>query len=89
VVRYRVAYAPASLPNAPPTVYIADQSGRPMSNDTTDVTGKAARRRAAFRISSLGATLDSVVVEASVSYKGAPVTGSPVRLVFPVKLASQ
>jgi hypothetical protein len=89
VVRYRVLYAPASLPNAPPTVYIADQSGRPMSNDTTDATGKAVRRRAAFRISSLGATLDSVVVEASVSYKGAPVTGSPVRLVFPVKLAAQ
>ena len=86
IVRYRVAYAPASLPNTPPTVYIADQSGRPMSNDTTDATGKATKRRAALRISSLGATLDSIVVEASVSYKGALVTGSPVRLVIPARL---
>ena len=89
VVRYRVAHGPASQPNAPPTVYIADQSGRPMSSDTTDATGKATRRRAAFRIGSFGGTLDSIVVEASVSYKGAPVTGSPVRLVIPAKLVTQ
>jgi hypothetical protein len=86
IVRYRVTYAPASLPNSPPTVYIADQSGRPMSSDTTDATGKAIRRRAAVRISSLGATLDSIVIEASVSYKGSLVTGSPVRLVIPARL---
>lgn len=87
IVRYRVASAPASKPGAPPTVYIADQSGRPMSNDTTDGSGKALRRRAALRISSLGATLDSIVIEASVSYKGSLVTGSPVRLLIPMKLA--
>lgn len=88
IVRYRVTHAPAARAGTPPTVYIADQSGRPMPNDTTDATGNATKRRAALRISSLGAGLDSIVVEASVSYKGLLVTGSPVRLVIPAKLAS-
>ena len=86
IVRYVVTRAPASLPGAPPTVYIADQTGRPMSSDTTDTGGRATRRRAALRINALGAPLDSIVVEASVTYKGAPLLGSPVRLVIPAKL---
>jgi hypothetical protein len=89
VVRFAVVRAPASQPGSPPTVYISDQQGRPMSTDTTDVSGRANHRRAALRITAVSpsATLDSIVVEASASYKGVPLKGSPVRLVIPAKLA--
>jgi hypothetical protein len=86
VVQYAVTRMPASLPGNPPTVYISDPAGRPMSRDTTEASGRASRRRAAMRITALGGPLDSIVVEASASYKGAPLQGSPVRLVIPVKL---
>jgi hypothetical protein len=87
VVRYAVIRAPASRPGAPPTVYIADGSGRPMSSDTTDAGGRANRRRAAVRVNALNAVLDSIVVEASASYKGTSLQGSPVRLVIPARSA--
>ncbi len=86
IVHYTVTRAPASLAGAPPTVYIADASGRPMPNDTTDVSGRATRRRAAMRINALGGALDSIIIEAAVLYKGVPLQGSPVRLVFPAKV---
>ena len=84
-MRYRVIFPTASQPGNPPPVYIGDQSSRPMSADTTDIGGHATKRRAVVRVQSLSA-LDSVVVEGAVQYKGAPLKGSPVRLVIPAKL---
>ena len=86
VVQYKVTRAPASKPGSPPTVYISDASARPMFSDTTDTGGRANRRRAAVRVTALGAALDSIVVEASATYKGAPLQGSPVRLVIRARL---
>ncbi len=88
IVRYAVVYQPASLAGKPPTVYIGDFSARAMSVDTTDASGHANKRRAMVRVDALGAALDSIVVIASVQYKGAPLRGSPVRFVIPAKLVA-
>ena len=86
LVRYRVVYAPPPSAGKDSTVYIGDLSSRPTSVDTTDAAGHAVRRRVVVRVNALGAVLDSVVVTASVQYKGAPLRGSPVRFVIPAKL---
>lgn len=65
--------------------------GRPVNDagatsavDTTDASGTA-QRRVRLDIARLTAPIDSVVVSASVRYRGAHVRGSPVRLVLKVK----
>jgi hypothetical protein len=84
VVRYRIVYSPSALPGQPPTAYIGDDGGRPSPTDTT-VSGGNVSRRAVLRIRALGAPLpDSIVAEASASYKGAALVGSPVRFVVRV-----
>jgi hypothetical protein len=85
VVRYRILYAPAAGPGQPPTAYIGNDAARPSNADTTDAAGGASRR-AVLRIRSLGVNLpDSIVVEASASYKGALIKGAPSRFVVRVK----
>jgi hypothetical protein len=54
--------------------------------DTTDASG-AAGRRIRMDVSRLSAVNDSVVVIASVKYRGAPVRGSPLRLVLELRPA--
>jgi hypothetical protein len=55
--------------------------------DTTDNTGTASRR-IRLRPVHLTALTDSIIVRATVKYRGAQVLGSPVRLVLKVKPAS-
>jgi hypothetical protein len=88
VVRYRVVYSPAALPGQPPTAYIGDDGGRPSPTDTTAIGGNVSRR-AVLRIRALGAPLpDSIIVEASASYRGAVLLGAPVQFVVRVCAAS-
>ena len=72
-----------------PAVYIGE-AGKPSTTDTTDASGSASRslyvltRRLADPSLVCGQKADSVVVEASATYKGAPLAGSPVHIVVPV-----
>jgi hypothetical protein len=55
--------------------------------DTTDASGVAGRA-VRVRPVHLTATVDSVIINATVKYRGAPVIGSPVRLVVELKPGS-
>lgn len=86
LVRFQVI-RPANLTNdTTAAVYLVDDQFRASTLDTTTASGQAARRvrvRAAqFPVAQGSARVtDSVVVQATLTYKGRPVPGSPVRLV--------
>jgi len=74
-----------------PAVYIGDAGGKPSIRDTTtDASGSASRtvyvltRRLADPGIVCGQKADTVIVEASATYKGAPLAGSPARIIGPV-----
>jgi len=67
-------------------VYLVDDQGRASTLDTTDDSGAAGRR---VRVRALqfpvGTAVESVVVRATVTYRGQPLKGSPVRITAPVR----
>lgn len=74
-----------------PAFYIGNSDGKPSTLDTTDAGGNSNHkllwvltRRLADPSLVCGQKADSVVVEASATYKGAPLAGSPARIVVPV-----
>ncbi len=72
---------------SPATIGVAElvtENGRPSSADTTDASGVASRR-IKLDPTKLTAVTDSVIVQASVRYRGINVKGSPARLVLKVK----
>ncbi len=70
-------------------VFLVDEAGRASVLDTTDISGTAGRKvRVRSTVYPAGAAADTVVVRASVSYKGKSLNGSPIRLVLPVKRGS-
>lgn len=85
-VRFEVL-SPANVSNdTTKSVYLVDDGGRASVLDTTDVSGVAGRsvriRAALFPPT---AAIDSVIVQAIVSYKGLSLKGAPVRIALPVK----
>lgn len=69
--------------------YLIDDQGRASTLDTTDDSGVAGRRvRVRALQFPLGAAVESVVVRATVTYKGQPLKGSPVKLTAPVRRGS-
>lgn len=86
LVRYQVVYAPPTAAGETPAVYIGNDASALSTVDTTDATGKASHRYAYLRLKAIAGTPDSVVVEATVQYKGLAVRGSPLRYVIPVRL---
>lgn len=93
LVHLKLTRTLASSSQTQPAVYFVDQSGKPMSADTTDASGKTSKakldvlsRNLADQALVSGQKIDSVIVEASATYKGVPLAGSPVRLVVPVKV---
>jgi hypothetical protein len=71
----------------PPTdttqIFLVGDNGRPSYVDTTDASGSVSRR-VRLRIAPGLVAPDSAVVTIRASYKGQPLTGSPVRLVLPI-----
>jgi hypothetical protein len=91
IVRFTLVRAPTSLDPKRPAAFLADDSNNPSVVDTTDQSGQASRRVvviAAFLGDKdvLAGKPDSAIVEARAFYKGVALTGSPARLVIPVKL---
>ncbi len=83
VKSYVVSFALANPANTGLATLVND-ANRPSLVDTTDATGVAGRK---IRIdpARLTALVDSVIVQATVKYRGTAVRGSPVRLVLRVK----
>lgn len=64
-------------------IFLVGENGRPSYADTTDGSGRAARR-VRLRIVPGLVPPDSAVITISASYKGAALKGSPARLVLPL-----
>lgn len=63
---------------------LVNESGAASRTDTTDASGIASRR-IRLNPAKLIALTDSIIISASVKYRGAHIRGSPVRLVLKVK----
>lgn len=64
-------------------IYLVNESNRASYVDTTDASGRASRR-VRLKITPGLVPPDSAVVTIRASYKGQPLTGSPIRLVLPI-----
>ena len=89
VVNYELTKAPATIPSSIPGVFLSENGTNPSPVDTTDAVG--ASRKLFVRSWLLadqavraGTKTDSAVVIVRTSYKGAPVPGSPIRVVIPI-----
>lgn len=83
---YLVSFAVIS-PTDTALATLVNTAGLASRVDTTDATGTASRA-IRLRPVHLTALTDSIIVSATVKYRGAQVLGSPVRLVLKVKPAS-
>lgn len=84
-VRYTVEYRGTTLPPGDETLaWFVDESNRRTSIDTTSTDGRAARR---LRVVStaLASDADSLLVTATVTARGAPLAGTPLRIVLQVR----
>ena len=74
-------------------MFIADNTNHLATADTTTEQGTSTRRLVVIsaRLSDqalvAGTKTDTAIVEARASYKGAPLDGSPVRFVIPIRVA--
>ena len=90
IVKYALVHAPGTISTSKtPAVFLADDQGNPSVVDTTDASGHASRSVVVVTAflndtSLLRGRIDSAVVTAQTSYKGALVSGSPVRIVIPI-----
>lgn len=89
LVRFQIVRPANPTNDTTASVFLVDDQQRPSTLDTTASNGQAARRvrvRAAQFPAAQGTSsvTDTVVVQATVLYKGKPVPGAPVRLVAPV-----
>jgi hypothetical protein len=85
-VRFEIV-APANPTNdTTKAVYLVDDQGRASVLDTTDASGNAGRKvRVRATLFPVGTATDTVVVRASVTYKGRALAGSPILVRQPVK----
>jgi hypothetical protein len=90
IVKYQLLHAPGTISSSKtPAVFLADDQGNPSTVDTTDASGHASRNVIVVTAflsdtSLLRGRVDSAVVTAQTSYKGALVSGSPLRIVIPI-----
>jgi len=94
IVHFTLQYAPRSANSAAPAIFLADDRGQPSVVDTTDGSGRASRDVVVITpflgdSAVLFGKIDSVVVLAQASYRRALVSGSPVRIVIPLKVAAK
>jgi hypothetical protein len=86
VKSYIVSFAIVSPPDTLLALLVND-AGKSSRVDTTDASGQASRR-IRLNPARLAALTDSIIVQATVKYRGAPVRGSPTRIVLKVKPAT-
>lgn len=85
LVRFEVLQPANPTNDSTKSAFLVNDQHKLSNIDTTDASGSASRfvrvRSAQFPV---GSTPDSVVVRATVTYRGQPVKGGPVRIVVPV-----
>jgi hypothetical protein len=85
VIRFQLEAGGRQIPESDTTqIYLVADNGRPSYADTTDLSGKASRRLRLRVVPGL-VPPDSAVITVSAAYRGIPLTGSPVRLVLPLR----
>lgn len=85
VVTFQLEIGGRQIPESDTTqVYLVAENGRPAYADTTDQSGTASRRLR-LRVAPGLVPPDSAVITVSAAYRGIPLTGSPVRLVLPLR----
>lgn len=86
LVRYSLVMPANGTNDSTAAVFLVNEAGLASSIDTTDATGIATRFvRVRAALFPAGTEPDSVVVEASASYRGVPLRGAPVRMTVPVR----
>ncbi|MFN8571889.1 MAG: hypothetical protein U0132_07515 [Gemmatimonadaceae bacterium] len=86
VVYYRLTYQGTDVaPGDTSLLFLVNEQGRPAVADTTDTQGLVSRRVRFKLVPGKVPALDSIIVTAQASYKGALVLGAPARMVVPVK----
>jgi len=88
IVRFQLEAGGRVIPETDTSqVFLMGDNGRPSYVDTTDLGGRVSRR---MRLKVLPGLVppDSAIITVSASYRGVPLTGSPVRLVLPVRPAT-
>jgi len=84
VVTFQLEAGGRVIPPADTTqLFLVAENGRPSYADTTDASGRASRRLRLKIVPGL-VPPDSAVITVIASYRGAPLTGAPVRLVLPL-----
>jgi hypothetical protein len=83
VASYVVSFRITSQSN-PELARLVGDNNQPSSVDTTDASGIASRK-IRIDVTKLSNPVDSVIVEALARYRGAPVRGTPARLVVRLK----
>jgi hypothetical protein len=85
IVSFTLQYHGVVVPAGDTTaVWLVNDAGRPSQVDTTDTQGIAARR-VRYRVGTTVPPVDSAIVIARASYRGAPLAGSPVQRVLPIR----
>lgn len=85
VVRFQLEAGGRVIPESDTTqIFLINDTGRPSYADTTDQQGRVARR-VRLRVAPGLVPPDSAVITMSATYRGTPLTGSPVRLVLPLR----
>lgn len=86
LVKYEISGPANSINDSTRGAYLVDETGKVSNVDTTDASGLAARyvRVRPSQFPPAG-TVDSVIVLATVRYRGENVKGSPIRIKVPVK----
>lgn len=86
LVRYELLYPANPTNDSTKVAFLVNQQQKLSNIDTTDFSGNAERFvRIRAEQFPAGAAADSAVVRVTVSYRGKPLKGSPIRIVFPVK----
>ena len=86
VVGFRLRYKSVDIaPTDTSLLYLANESGRPSTADTTDANGIVSRRVRFKVVPGQIPALDSVIVTAETRYRGVLVPGAPARMVVRVK----
>ena len=86
LVRYAVVMPANPSNDSTAAVFLVNDAGKASTVDTTDAQGVASRKvRVRAALFPASAEPDSVVVEATSSYRGTLLKGAPVRIVVPVQ----
>jgi hypothetical protein len=85
VVRFQLEAGGRRIPESDTTqIFLIGDNGRPSYADTTDLQGRASRR-VRLRVAPGLVPPDSAIITVSAAWRGAPLKGSPVKLVLPLR----